>query len=144
MPFNYALTINMGHPLYDIDIDKVVNNIIIEFQPSYINLVNHNDDHYHALVCVDDFLIKSKNAPCHFELVRMFQAYIKYMYNHDVLSFRLVGEMPYYEDDSMIDYLLSNGYIKTVQKFGWQALKYYSNIKQFYYDFKGESSHEKN
>ena len=136
---SYALTINPGHKAFSPDIKQVINYIIVNYKPFYLEIVNHNDDHYHSLMSVDDDIdTKSLNGDFHLEIVRNVSAYQKYMVNHDMIEHEIVGEMPYIENDSMIDYLSVYGPVKTVQKYGFQALKYYKNLKDFYKDFKGE------
>jgi len=143
----YALTINPGHTLFNVDINEVVNRIIIEYRTLYVNIVSHDGDHYHALIDYPDIIEKSKSngALCHYEIVRNVKAYIKYMYSHDVVASCEIGELPYYEDDNIIDYLIQYGPHKTVSKYGWLALKQYNNLRKFYEDIKkGGSDNEIN
>jgi len=133
----YALTINPGHDLFDLLIDDVIDNIIITFKTNFIEIVSHNEDHYHALIEQNEIIVKDKDLGklCHCDIVRNLKAYQKYMHNHDVTQSRIIGELPYYEDDSIIDYLILQGPSKTVIKFGWKVLKNYSNLVKFYNEY---------
>lgn len=132
----YAITINQGHSMYADTCDNVIILLINELRITYADIVNHANDHYHALISTEVELVNNSiyGKMFHFEKVRNIPAYIKYMHSHDVTSKALMGELPYFETDSMIDYLQMYGPVKTVQKYGFQALKYYKNIKEFYYD----------
>jgi len=133
----YALTINPGHDLFDLLIDKVIDNIIISFKTNYIEIVSHNEDHYHALIEQNEIIVKDKELGklCHCDIVRNLKAYQKYMHNHDVTQEKYIGELPYYEDDSIIEYVVKFGPTKTVVHFGWKVLKSYSSLCNFYEDY---------
>jgi len=130
----YALTINPGHISHSYDISDVANFLAVNYQPQYCEIVCHDNDHYHVLLFIEDVLIKDKNTPFHFETVRQLKAYQKYMHSHDVTDEISFGDLPYYEDDNIIDYLLTHSPADTVKKYGWKVLKNYANVKKFYDD----------
>jgi hypothetical protein len=132
----YAITINYGNSMFAPSCDNVITKLILELGVTYCDVVNHSNDHFHALIFTETEL---KNTPefgkmFHFEKVRNIQAYTKYMHNHDVTQFALMGELPYFETESIIDYLEAFGPTKTVQKYGLQALRQYRNLKEYYND----------
>lgn len=133
---SYALTINPGHSAHSYNIDDVVNFLAVNIQPVYCEVVCHNDDHYHVLIFIEEVLKPHKELPFHFELVRQLKAYQKYMHSHDVTAELLFGDIPYFEDDNIIDYLLIHSPSDTVIKYGWKVLKNYVNVKKFYDDIK--------
>jgi hypothetical protein len=133
----YALTINPGHECHK----KTSNDVLIDLTTlryDYCNVVQHGSDHYHVLISLPYDLKPSAEVGrlFHFAPVRNTKAYLAYMYNHDVTGYVNVGELPYQENDNMIDYAIANGLTKTVQKFGIQALRYYKNLQLFLQDYK--------
>lgn len=105
---------------------------------SYVEIVNHKNDHYHALIDSPhqiDEIIALKGL--HVERLRNIKAYRKYMHDHDVVETLTFGQLPYVEDDfALIEDLIVLGPIKTVRKWGKQALFKYNALKEFYNDFK--------
>jgi len=133
--FSYAITVNPGHAFFHEDIQELINDFIVSYRPQFIHAVCHDHDHFHVLLCVDDEIIPQNiKGSFHLETVRNHKAYIKYMQSHDLVDEVVIGELPYIEEDSIIDYIIAYGPQKAVQKFGWQALKQYSNIKAFWKD----------
>jgi len=134
----YAITINPAHSIYTTDIKKQVNVIELIMQASYVEIVNHQNDHYHALIDSPyqmNELIDLKGF--HVERLRNIKAYRKYMHDHDVIETITQGQLPYVEDDfALIEDLIVLGPIKTVRKWGKQALFKYNALKEFYNDFK--------
>lgn len=134
----YAITINPGHEFYRSSCEEVLHVFILEMLIEYGNIVYHSNDHFHALISLDSEIKKEyASGKFHFETIRNSMAYIKYMYNHDVTDSIEMGELPYCEPDSIVDFILLYGPQKAVQKYGWQALRQYKNIKEFYKDSKG-------
>jgi len=134
----YAITINKGHLSYAPTCLETITKVCLDFKPQYIEMVNHANDHYHALIELDMPYdeIKKNGHYFHIEVVRNVKSYIEYMYSHDVTESDKVGELPYFETDSIIEYILCFGPVKAVQKYGWQALRQYKNLKEFYMDSK--------
>ena len=134
----YALTINPSHQAYippNESIFELVNIIRNITNATYINIVNHNDDHYHALIsCEYDLQSLIDLKAFHVEVIRSYKAYIKYMYDHDLVTSYEWGEMPYIEnnDDGIIQYCIQHGAEKTVVKYGMKALRVYKTLKEFY------------
>ena len=138
----YAVTVNKGHICYGETCLDTITKIALDFRPSYLEIVNHANDHYHALMQVDDDLstMEKSKSFLHYETVRNVPAYMKYMYSHDVTDSEKIGELPYFENDSIVDYVLAFGAVKAVQRFGWVALRQYRNIKEFYLDSRRENN----
>jgi len=134
-----AITVNPGHEGFGSSLNDTLGKIVLGLKPSYLCLVNHSDDHFHGLIAVDDGITISKKF-CHFEPIRNIKAYRRYMFDHDFVGSIEFGEMPYQENDSIIDYLENNGPVKTVRKFGWLAVRYYKQLKDLYGDMKGNSN----
>lgn len=131
----YAITINPMHKTFNLDLDAVLDDLQ-EMGCDYIEIVNHNNDHLHGLVYTTLLIDKIwRKQSLHFERVRNVKAYQKYMHNHDKVDVRKWGDLPYHEVDSIVDSIINIGAIATVQKYGWQALKYYKQMKEFEKDF---------
>lgn len=138
---HYALTINFNHECYDSDIEVVSQKIIQLTSSTYCEVVNHAYDHYHALIETDKILNKDTFpfTYAHYDVVRNIKAYQKYMYNHDVTTKNVWGEMGYHEKpntDDMINYAIQYGLNKTVLKYGMQALRVYNQLKSFLENYK--------
>lgn len=132
----YALTINQKHRFYHDDISLVVADLFGHTDFTFIDIVSHSNDHYHALIDSRypyDYLVGLRGA--HIEPVRTPKAYITYMHNHDVTKSFTSGELPYYEVDNMIEYAIANGLVKTVEKYGMSALRQYKNLAMFLNDY---------
>lgn len=157
--YYYAITINPNHTWYALEVSKdtpikqyltreydvgFTSNVIhSNLNIRYLELVIHKNDtteyHLHGLI-ISDFeitkeLIKGK---CHLEIVLNLGKYQKYMNNHDVIYSNIYGEMPYIDDNDtktlayneMLSYFFSSrSAVKTVQRFGLMALKYYRQLK---------------
>lgn len=140
----YALTINKQHLTYNTDIKVVLSNLHKETDGIYIEIVNHSNDHYHALIQTTKDLNEQKGTQLyHIEVVRNVKAYQKYMNNHDVEDTYVYGEMTYTEptnDDEIVEYALKHGAQKTVLKYGMKALKVYKTLKEFLNDYEHERS----
>lgn len=139
----YAVTINKNHSFYDNDIDQLAQKLMSETQATYVEIVNHANDHYHALIDTQ-MLFDKDNMPMsnmHYELIRNVKAYQKYMINHDLIDHVKYGELGYYEkpnNDDMINYAISYGLEKTVMKYGYQAIRVYKQLKEFLTDYKNK------
>jgi len=141
----FALTINPGHASYRPGLTDTVGVLVFDLRPDFLEIVAHQGepglppDHYHGLISVpDDFDMPPKSF-VHYEPVRNLKAYRSYMHSHDVIEELQFGELPYTEIDSMVDYLEIYGPVKTARKYGWQAIRYYKQMKEFYEDTKKES-----
>ena len=140
--FIIAMTINKKHTYYKDDINKVADYLRIESK-EYLEIVKHkatelHNEHYHVLL----FSNKSPNwwkeqKVGHIENVRNTKAYIKYMNNHDKIDSKIIGTLPYVENnnDGLIDFLIKYGPVKTVQTYGFQVLKSYGALQKFYEDY---------
>lgn len=135
-----AATVNPGHDAFDKDINQVAAKVFAKTQGTYLEIVNHKNDHYHLLVDVNIELTK-ETMPfsfMHYEKIRNVKAYQKYMHNHDVVDYEIYGEIGYYEkpnNDDMIDYAINYGLEKTVLKYGFIAIRYYNQLKSFLADY---------
>lgn len=138
-----AITINPGHTYYHSNLQDTLKELVIDFAPDYLDLVNHSNDHYHGLISIKEG-DEPRKTMFHFEPIRNIKAYTKYMYDHDLVDSVKFGELPFTENDSMIDYIIDNGPVKAVRKYGMQALRIYKQIKDFYTDLKIEKMEEKN
>ena len=139
---NYAITINQRHDLYG-DIDFILE-LLKRLDFSYIEIVNHSNDHYHGLVSTNRTLKEMIDLKlCHVEIVRNTKAYQKYMHDHDKTDERRYGELGYQENDSIVDSVINIGAVATVQKYGMQALRYYKQLKEFENDYRGENVFKK-
>lgn len=136
---NYSLKerihdlIKTQHSIYD-DIKSI----------RYLELVTHKNDtssyHIHGLIICDNEITKLLvNKKCHIEAVLNLGKYQKYMINHDKVHQEIFGEMPYIDTDDqktqvyqeMLSYYFSSkSALKTVQRFGLIALKYYRQLKE--------------
>lgn len=139
----YALTVNPNHLAYTNDINEVSEYIIKLTQSTYLEIVNHQFDHYHVLI--DTQLILTKETVefkhFHYDVIKNLKAYQKYMHSHDVVDNLIWGEMGYYEkpnNDDMIQYAISHGLQKTVLKYGITALRVYQSLKMFLNDLNGQ------
>lgn len=132
----HALTVNFNHKVYSTKIDEVIKSIVQITECTYLEIVNHAHDHYHVLIDSQKDLSDKKalGINFHIETIRNLKAYQKYMHNHDVVETSTWGELGYYEkpnDDDMIEYAVQHGPQKTVLKYGFKALKIYSQLKAF-------------
>lgn len=140
----YAATINKGHMYYNENIKDTLEQFKLDGH-FYCEIVNHANDHYHALIGTTYDLEKYVTFKSyHFERVRNIKAYQKYMYSHDLIEQYSFGEIGYHENDSIVDSVINIGALRTVQKYGWSALRYYKQLKEFELDFKqkGNESYE--
>ena len=139
----YAITINKKHLLYDEYLNIVANSIEAITKSDYIELVNHSNDHIHGLINTPLTLQELIDMKVfHVERIRNTKAYQRYMISHDMVAQYKVGELPYHENDSIVDDLINLGPIKTVQKYGMQALRIYKTMKEFYEDFTYDGNKE--
>ena len=137
-----AMTINAKHISYAKDVKEVLK-FFKQWKNEYIEIVKHGKteltkEHYHILL----FSGYSPNwwkeqKVGHIEKVRNVKAYQKYMNNHDKEDSIIIGELPYVEnnDDDMIIYLCKYGPVRTVQLYGFKALRMYGQIKNFSEDY---------
>lgn len=130
-------------------LNSTAKNIISDLHGiEYIDMVIHKNDlvdfHIHGLIAsvneITTLLIKGK---CHLEVLMNMPKYEKYMYNHDVVLGRKFGDMPFYDSSDIKDNLYrdvlsyffqSRSAVKTVQRYGLCALKYYSQLKSMEMD----------
>lgn len=136
----YAITINPNHATYTTEIAKQVEVLKLIADCSYVEIVNHNNDHYHALIDTPQQIQQLKDLKgFHIERLRNIKAYRKYMHDHDVIETLTFGQLPYVEDDfALIEDLIVLGPIKTVRKWGKQALFKYQALKEFYRDYQND------
>lgn len=135
----YAITINKAHTLYIDNLELLTTILKDNTESQYIELVNHQNDHIHGLIDTQYTLQQLKDLKAfHVEVIRNTKAYIKYMHSHDVVNTYKWGNLQYEEVDSIVDSIISIGAVKTVQKYGMQALRIYKQIKQFEEDYKNQ------
>lgn len=157
--FYYAITINRNHKWYALEVEKdtpltqyktraydvgFISNVIHQaLNIRYLELVIHKNDttdyHVHGLIISDNEITKELvKEKCHIETVLNLGKYQQYMINHDVEYHAVYGEMPYIEEEDakklayneMLSYFFSSrSAVKTVQRFGIMALKYYRQLK---------------
>lgn len=135
----YAITINKAHKLYIDNLELLTTIIKDSTESDYVELVNHSNDHLHGLIDTSYTLQQLKELKAfHVEPIRNTKAYIKYMHSHDEVDTFKWGQLQYEEIDSIVDSILSIGAVKTVQKYGMQALRIYKQIKEFEEDYKNQ------
>lgn len=142
----YAITVNPNHEIYNTDIQEVATAFTFKTLSSYLLVAQHGKTtgkiHYHMLTETNKSLEDLKDLKfAHIEPVRNPVAYKKYMLNHDLIDKLEIGEMEFHEQDNLIDYAMVHGVVKTVQKYGMIALRYYSNLKKFVSDYESVKGH---
>lgn len=133
----------------DVDIGFLCNVISQKIESlRYLELVIHHreglDYHIHGLIISDEIIPKELiSGCCHIETVINLPKYKAYMTNHDVLYHKEFGDMPFINQEAikeeiyqeMLRYYFScKSAVKTVQRFGLVALKYFRALKDMEID----------
>lgn len=130
---------------FHFDLHRIKNLILNEIHNiEYINLVIHKnnitDYHIHGLIASNtEITVELLKSKCHHAgMVLNIGKYENYMINHDMIYQVKYGSMPYYDKetvkdnvyDEMIAYFFSSrSAVKTVQRYGVMALKYFNQLK---------------